>query len=292
MTASGVAVGLRVGIQELEELPPLPQNLQHLLEAATDDEVDIGAFAKLIEQDPAVTARVMGIANSAYFAQRVPVRSVADAIIRVLGLPLVKSLVVSIAVSGAFDPDRCPLFDAEKYWLKALLTAGLARTLARVLEIEERPMPDTAYLCGLLHEIGLLVLTHIDPQAMGEVFKTVRACPEKPLVQVEVDIIGLNHCDAGALMASRWHLPAEVSVTLEHQFHPEYSGPHWSQSALVGVCTHWADQQICQAETPMWDLASITKLGIALDALDDIVVASQEHMSDVHGLARLFSRAT
>lgn len=292
MTASGVAVGLRVGIQELEELPPLPQNLQHLLEAATNDEIDIGAFAKLIEQDPAMTARVMGIANSAYFAQRVPVRSVADAMIRVLGLPLVKSLVVSIAVSGAFDPDRCPLFDAEKYWLKALLTAGLARTLARMLEIEERPMPDTAYLCGLLHEIGLLVLTHIDPRAMGEVFEAARASPEKPLIQIEADIIGLNHCDAGALMASRWHLPEEVSVALGHQFDPEYAGPHWSESALVGVCTHWAHQQISQSETPTWDLASITKLGIALDAFDDIVAASQEHMSDVHGLARIFCGAT
>ena len=128
MTASSVAVGLRVGIQELDELPPLPQNLQNLFEAATDEEVDIGPFAKLVEQDPAMTARIMGIANSAYFAQRVPVRSVADAAIRVLGLPLTKSLVVSIAVSGGFEPDRCPQFDAEKYWLKALLTAGLART--------------------------------------------------------------------------------------------------------------------------------------------------------------------
>ncbi len=291
MTASSVAVGLRVGIQELDELPPLPQNLQNLFEAATDEEVDIGPFAKLVERDPAMTARIMGIANSAYFAQRVPVRSVADAAIRVLGLPLTKSLVVSIAVSGGFEPERCPQFDAEKYWLKALLTAGLARQLARALEIEEKPLPDAAYLCGLLHEIGLLALTHICPEAMSEVFETARQHPEKCLAGIADAVIGLNHCDAGALVASRWHLPKDVEVALAQQLRPEYSGPHWAHSTLVGVCTRWAKQRLCQTDESPWHLASVTKLGIALDALDDIVVESEKNMGDVSELAKLFSKA-
>jgi len=289
MPKQAAAKEICLQIQQLKELPPLPTGAHQLLEALGDDDVDVTMLARLIEANPPVAARVVGLARSAYFSRAVPVRSVADAVVRVLGLTLVKNLVISVAVSGAFRPERCRGFDVERYWANALLTASLARLLARGVAVDERPQMDTAYLCGLLHNIGLVVLTHVAPEPMERVFESELIAGAQ-LAEVERGILGTDHCKAGALLARRWKLPEEVQIVAEFHLEPDYRGTHWPVCRLVGACSDWAQAWLDSEETPGFDADAAEVLGIAEPVLDAGLEACATHAAEIVELGKLFAK--
>ena len=167
---------MQINLQRLHELPPLAPEAQALLAILADEDSDLEDVARAIERVPALAARIIGLACSAYFGGK-QARSVLDAIVRVLGLSLVRSLALGIVVGGHFDAHRCPAFSPEQYWSSALLTATLARSLAEAAVTEEPVMPDSAYLCGLVHNLGLLAMVHIAP---GETACALERAAENP----------------------------------------------------------------------------------------------------------------
>ena len=163
--------GLLDEVLGLDHLPPLTAAATRLIDVASDPELEIKELAKIIEQDPPLTARILGLANSAFFGQKTPILSVEHAIVRVLGLDMVRSLSLSMALAGSFDTSQCKNFEIGDYWLHALVTSTLAAAVGRkVSDRENRPI-DSLYLGGLLHSIGILVLVHVRPVEMSRVFE-------------------------------------------------------------------------------------------------------------------------
>ncbi|MEM9314883.1 MAG: HDOD domain-containing protein, partial [Pseudomonadota bacterium] len=121
------AAPARISVRRLRTLAPLPATSQLLLEMLSDPELDMLRLAAVVEQTPALAARILGVANSAFFAHARDVRDVPDAIIRVLGLHLVRDLSISFALSQPFDLRDCPRFDALRYWSSAMESAVLAQ---------------------------------------------------------------------------------------------------------------------------------------------------------------------
>tara|TARA_B100001123_G_scaffold425507_1_gene538419 strand:- start:320 stop:721 length:402 start_codon:yes stop_codon:yes gene_type:complete len=132
MSSTGLAIDVRTQIRSIKELPPLPQNAQRLLQQLSNEDVDTRQLVELIESSPAIAVRTVALASSAYFARPVPVRSVQDAVVRVLGLNLTKNLITSAVVNAALEPSLCPGFQPERYWRDALLTALFARSFAQL----------------------------------------------------------------------------------------------------------------------------------------------------------------
>lgn len=289
MSASNSPEEIQIAIRRLQELPPLSANAQRLLAALDDGEIALADLAKLIEACPAVAARVVGLARSAFFAQRIPVRSVADAIIRVLGLKLVKNLVVGIVMSGPFQPERCPGFSTYQYWGSALLTAMLSRSLISHVAANEKPTEDSAYLCGLLHNLGLLALTHVVPEHMAQVFDIASQNPEHSLSEIELETLGTHHCEVGSWLAFRWHLPEEVQSVIKHQREMDYQGPHWLASRLVALSSRWS-QDILACEEPTIELESARALGIELDAIDAATAVCRKQVEEIKELSELFAQ--
>ncbi len=194
----------------LKQLPPLSATAMRLLEILSNDNLSLEHLAKVIGQDPTITARILGVANSAYFGQTKPIHSVEEAIIRVLGLNMVKSLAFSIALSGVFNAARCQDFDLETYWFRSLSTAILSREICRNLEESMQPELDSVYLAGLLFDIGVLVLVHLFPDDYAKVIHQFRMTPNADFHQLEEKFIGINSQQAGAWLTDRWHLPPVV----------------------------------------------------------------------------------
>ena len=274
-------------IQRLEQIPLLAE-MQALLEAVNDEEVDVNELAKLVETSPGVAARVVGIANSAYYGSGTTVASVAEAIIRVLGLKTVRKLVIGLAASATFQPENCPGFDTEQYWSSALLTAYLARRLAGVVAVEPAPDPDNAYLCGLLHNVGLIALVHVSANEMAQVFLLASKYPQKPLPEIESEILGVNHYEAGALLATRWGLPEEVQTAIAHQETLEYHEQHWPLCRLIGLCAHWTRQCLSGVEDPSLEADTIMSLQMDIDDMQARVAAAYDEVQSILDLAKLF----
>lgn len=231
---------VRDSVLSLDHLPPLSVTATRLLGVASDPDLEIAALAQIIEQDPALTARILGLANSAFFGQVRPVMNVEQAIIRVLGLNMVRSLALSLALAGSFDSRACRAFDPAAYWLTGLVTANLAAAVGRRLRGDAQRLPDTLYLCGLLHNLGALILTHLRPREMAQVFEASDAAAAGEATELERSLLGVDRWEAGGWLAYRWHLPEVVVHTLGNLGNPDYDGPHGSVIAVVHAARQWA----------------------------------------------------
>jgi HD-like signal output (HDOD) protein len=228
-------------VLKLKHLPPLSATAVQLLELLADENQSLEKLAHVISQDPGIAARILGVANSAYFAQTKPVLTIEDAIIRVLGLNMVRSLSFSLAVSGAFDTKQCPNFNLETYWYQALATAALSRMFVGHIAQADKSDPDFVYLSGLLFDIGTLVLVHLYPDSYATVLARAEGADRESLSQLEEELVGISSRDAGGWLLARWHLPQTVVQVVQQNDQDGGIEP-----TLVAMAADWICQGVNQ----------------------------------------------
>ena len=233
-------------VLKLKHLPPLSTTAARLLELLSDEDLSLELLSQVISQDPGISARILGVANSAYFGQANPIHSVEDAVIRVLGLNMVRSLSFSLAISGSFDTSRCSSFDLEAYWYKALATAALSRMICAHLVQDERPDPDGVYLAGLLFDIGVLVLVHLFPDSYAAVLHKCEEGDRQALARLEEELIGISSREAGGWLLDRWHLPPRIVQVVQQ------SGQDaMIESDLVDMAATWVSHDVKKGSDPV-----------------------------------------
>lgn len=273
MQASRSAIETRLQIQKLNTLPPMSLVAQELLAAMSDSRLDVRHIAAIIERDPALLARIIGLANSAYYGYPERVTTAEDAIFHVLGLNTARNLALSMVLSGPFQTSHCPLFHLDEYWTNAMVAAALTQRLARCASSNLRPDASHAYLAGLLHSLGILALVHLYPVEMAEVFRLGEEEDCATLAQREAALVGADHLQVGGWLARKWHLPQFVVTVIEKHDDPEYRGEFQALSQLVGFSMRWLERQ--QRDDDDIDLGTLVVLGIeaseAEKALDEMV---------------------
>lgn len=200
---------------KVESIPPLSATATQLLVLAVNPDVEIEDISRVIERDPPLSARLLGIANSAFYSPRQPVTTVKSAIVSVLGLNMVRNIAFGLALTGGLSTTACPRFDVTEYWIMALGTADLASGLARATTLADAPDPDETYLSGLLHNLGELLMVHLWPYEMNEALAKLDSDPDTTLIEQELALIGVDHWAVGAFLARHWQLPEFVARNIE-----------------------------------------------------------------------------
>jgi HD-like signal output (HDOD) protein len=162
-----------------------------------------------------LSARLLGVANSAFYAPPQPVMTIKEAIVRVLGLHMVRNMALGMALAGGFSTVACPRFDLTGYWVMSLGTADLASGMARAATLPNPPDADAAYMVGLLHNLGELLLVHMRPAEMDEALRRMGEDPKSRLVDHERALMGVDHWAAGAFLARHWQLPPIIGASIE-----------------------------------------------------------------------------
>lgn len=269
----------RAQILALLHLPPLAPVAQELLAALAQEDIAIPPLAEIIERDPGLTARLIGVANSAYFSQPEPIYDLTTAIIRVLGLDLVKSLSLGIALSASFDASRCPAFALNRFWYTAMQTTALVSQLAPQTTLE----PDAGEymtIAGLLHNLGELVLVHTFPSAMARVLHRLGEEPGTDPHSRQTEELGMTASEAGVALGHRWHLPAKIIQVMDKFHDPHFRGPDWRTAALVGYCSHLVNADFCvPGQLPDQDAL---RRGDTLGLTHDAVIAVLERVQRKH----------
>ncbi len=253
-----------------------------------NEDVNARDLAAAIETCPEVAARVLGLARSAYFGQRIPCRSIHDAIVRVLGFSLVKSLVIGVIMSGAFPPRRCPGFDSRLFWASAVLSATLTRSLARITAPAHRPNPDECFLCGLLHNIGVLVLSHLFPGDMSMVFAAAAQKRDATLMEMESKMLGFDHTRAGGVLVRRWQLSPVVCTVVERHRDADYRGAFWPSCALVNASATVATQLLTRADDAELQFPDLANLRISPDEIATVWQRTVKELESVLELVEVF----
>lgn len=247
------------------DLPPLAVTANRLLALLSDPDLDICDLAGVIDQDPPLAARIIGLANAAYFSPRTPVVNVYQAILRVLGMNFVRNLALSMVVAGSFDARRCPGFSVRRYWFEALAAGVLAHTVAVKAPAGDRPASELYYLGGLLHNLGLLFLAHAKPREMARVFTEKALDPEHPLLDLFRSTVGTTPGAAGLWLGKQWSLPAAVVDILAAVETPVVAGDYRTPAAVVRAAVRMA-RSCSPDDEPLPERPVGHFLGLGLDS--------------------------
>lgn len=208
--------------KSLLALPPLPATAQEILTCFGDEFIDAGQVAAVVESDAGICAKLLGLANSAYFGLAEPVSDMEQAISRVLGVDTVRSLVLAMAVQQSFNSKTCPAFDVERFWLSSLMTAECCKKIALADDAYENAERDLAYAAGLCHNLGLMALTHIEAERSCEVLMHNDEQVESgSLTQWFQKEFQTDHKIVTAELARLWSLPAPMTSAYHYRAFPE-----------------------------------------------------------------------
>jgi HD-like signal output (HDOD) protein len=251
-------------ISRIESLPVLPSVYVRVREELQSQDASIDTIGNIISKDVAMTAKILQLVNSAFFGLPRHVSSPAQAC-ALLGLDIVKGLVLSLGLFSQFDVDKCKGFSLETLWKHCMVTGAAAKALAKE-ENQERVLIDEAFLAGVLHDIGKLILAaSFDKSYTG----AVMGAQEKQVTlwEAETEVFGTTHSAVGAYLIGLWGLPDSIVEALAFHHNPgDFPGDRFSPLLAV----HSANALIgdAQADNCKWapspvDADYLAEIGLA-----------------------------
>ena len=232
---SDARIKIRKQIEELDTLPPLPEAARQIMELRNHPRPDSTALAKIVEMDPSLSAQVIRYARSSLYGYRGNVDSAEAAISRVLGYEMVMNLALGLATAAPFNIPRLGPLGSDAYWRRALQSAVVCQNLAGVVRDKSIILPSMAYLAGLLHDFGLLVLGHLFPDEYKRLNEEVLDDPSLDISRRENEIMGVTHAEAGARALRYWDLPDELVVAALKHSDLHYQGLHEEYPHIIVV---------------------------------------------------------
>lgn len=211
---------LKIALKQLDTLPAMPLIAKKLLALPLDTADGENEMLKLIEHDPQLSARIIGLANTPLLGSSRKTTSVHDAAI-LLGITRVKSVAVGIAAMSALTRMPQGRLSVQNLWLHSLAVALSMRTISQAMPARSRPKDDQIFLAGLLHDIGYLALAFLDTRRSDELHARMAEEPDSPVLEIEQELLGVSHCELGAQLAQNWGLPDEIITVLRHHHAPE-----------------------------------------------------------------------
>jgi len=194
-------------VRKINQLPALPHAVVEAQEAMEDPDVSTAMMADIIARDPALSAKLLSLANSPAFGFQHQIDSVERAT-TLLGLQEVFRIIISSAVMDYFDSSST--FDYRAFWKRSLICASACRIIAKRRRHEQ---PGSCATAGLLHDLGRLVFAEIAPDRYAAIDQN---WPEWEVIAREDDLFGVAHPEVGYVLADVWDLPPELCESIRY----------------------------------------------------------------------------
>ena len=241
-------------------LPDVYIRLRELMESETASMADA---AEVLSLDAALAARVLQMANSAFYGFRSQVDTITRAA-NILGMQKIHDLALAAGVSSAVEGLTNPVMDLSTFWYRSLHCGFLARELASRAGLSNI---ENVFVRGLIHDIGHLLLFSHYPEASRQAMAHADQGMQSRL-QAERELIGIDALQLVSKLSQVWQLPDSFVLTFSHLMHPEnIEGPLAHEAAILHVAlqiTHGIDADLLledifeQVDPAVWDLAGLS----------------------------------
>lgn len=193
-------------IEVAGELPALPENLIKLNQLLDNENSTAEDIAKIISTDQALAAKVLKIANSAFYGRTSQVVKIGEAVV-IIGLTNIKNIIFSIFLEQFYGQKNDNSELLTDLWKHSLSTALMASKIMERINPENK---ETAYTAGLLHDIGELILIKNEREIYQNLLEEIKTEETLPRIVIEESMIGFSHADLGAALARKWNLPRQI----------------------------------------------------------------------------------
>ncbi|MFW1678031.1 HDOD domain-containing protein [Pontibacter sp. JAM-7] len=274
------ALRIKQRLEDTLDLPSLSPTVQQIIMLRSDPDAGVADLVPVVKVDPSLSAQVMSWSASPYYAAPGDVSSIDDAVIRVLGFDLVVNMALGTGMGKVLRVPKDGPRGGTPFWLQSVYSACLAEKLCRQITTDIRPVPGMAYLAGLLHNFGYLVLAHLFAPQFSLLVRYIEANPHFPLNQVEQQVLNVTREQIGGWLLSSWALPESVCTAIRHQNQPGYTGEH-SVMAMILYLTNrllrqegLSDGPLEAPEPAVYEALGLTP-EIAQVALDKLLIEDE-----------------
>lgn len=288
-------------IAQVYELPPMPELGRRILALQSDPNAGVQQLANIVQLDPSLAAQVIRYASSSYYGYAGRITNIHEAIARVLGYDMVLNLSLGLAAGRSFRiPDEGPL-GLTRFWEHAVCSAVLVQKLGAILPGGQRPSSGLCYLCGLLHDFGILLLGYLFPPEFKLLNNMASANPTQPVSELEHrllgmgqarDMLAMGHARVGAWLMQAWKMPEELRTTLLEHHNADYRGDYENLVHLVQladfVYSNMADLPAA-GEVPAYNLSV---LKVSPEQVIEIATKVLESRDELVSLSNLLARSS
>ena len=278
-------------LKNIDHLPVMPSIAANLLELQANPESTVDDMVRIISHDPALTAQILRYANSALFGFSGQINNLQDAIFRVLGYETVLYMSFGAALGRAFKLPQTGRLSMNTFWKEATYRAALCQQLTLRMPLQSRPPNSMAYITGLLHNIGIVIMGNLFQTEFDWLNKMLTSRPEQSLITTEQNLFGCTHSTIGHHLMEYWNMPEEITSVVTEHHNANYSGKQstyvWlTQLAGQALSTHdlsdsddkVISEKLCQqlqlTEADVKEaLAAVMGENTALDAMADTLCA-------------------
>ncbi|MBS1721457.1 MAG: HDOD domain-containing protein [Armatimonadetes bacterium] len=221
---------LEIRMARSENLPALPQAASNVLRLADDVDVSPREIERAIELDPAITAKLLKVANSAYYGN-MQVSTLGRAI-GFLGLTTVRSVVVSIAMQQMISgKSLCPEFNKVDFWKHSLAVATTSRIIGKM---KMAGKAEELFCAGMMHEIGFLALEKFAPDELRNAIKRSKES-RLPIEDAVEQVFSFSIADVGSLLVATWNISPVIQDAIRFVHTPHMSEDHSATTDVVAL---------------------------------------------------------
>lgn len=227
--------------KQVANLPAFSPVLSKILKVIDNPISSASDIEKVLKYDQSLASRVLKMANSAYYGYAGKISTISQGVV-VLGLNTLRALIFTASASRTFAKKLYGYKMGEgDFWKHSVMTAIGARAVATRIKY---PNPDEAFVAGLLHDIGKLVLDNYVKQKQNEMLQSMEISG-KSWAEVELEIIGLNHAQVGKRLCEKWNLPPALTEAVGLHHTPERATVNRSLSSIISVVNQVAWKITC-----------------------------------------------
>ena len=273
-------------LSETLELPPLPESAQRIIKLRADPNADINDLTDVVEIDPSLAAQVVSWAASPYYSAPGKIRSVHDAIVRVLGFDMVLNLALGLALGKSLSMSAIKPSQIDQYWRSSVYTAAVIEGLVGKIPRDSRPTFGMAYLSGLLNNFGYLILAEVFPPYFESVSRLTSGNPHIPNAAIEQHLIGITGNQIASWLLDNWNMPEEVVTALRQQNNLQYDGEYKEYAKLIHLAKGLlANAGIGDSYGRNIDDVEIEALNLTRGAVTEVIENIVEASDDLDSIA-------
>jgi len=270
--------GFKAALRETKNLPTLPGIVVKLTRMADDPDSTTEQMGRVLSKDHILAAKLLMLVNSAFYGFPQRISSLSSAMI-LLGFNVVKSLIISASIFEMMEKQDVEL------WEHSLGCAVVCNVVAKRIGVEE---PEEVSTAGLIHDIGKVAIKMELPQ---EYAKITRLMQERKITmrQAELEVLGLDHAEAGAWLTKIWNLPPRLIEPIGCHHDPLQAKAEQLSSAIIHFSDilirgmgygHAGDDKVPKLDKQAWEL-----LGLSQEDIDQVIDEVEEKLWEVKGFS-------
>jgi putative nucleotidyltransferase with HDIG domain len=261
---------LKQYVQQITQLPTIPVVAEQILKLVHDERTSVDKLSNIIENDPPITAKILSVANSAFFGYKVMTKTIHDSILRI-GFNNVRDVALGVSLMTVFEDREGKLraFDYQRIFNHSVTVGAVAQLISKDLKLR---FTDEIFMNGILHDLGYLVLNKYFPDTYMQVLGVFEKI--KDLLEAEEAVFDFTHAEIGAWLAEKWNLPEGVLDAILYHHRPSLATRNSDRVAVIHIADYIVSRGLFSviSENPNYPLdpAALSILKISEDRLKEV----------------------